>query len=324
MQAQQITSFAEKSPEIKDHLGRSFRSLRLSLTSRCNFACTYCAGDLPRPGQRALRSAAEMLRMILPVVEEAGIESIRLTGGEPTLYPELASLIELLRKNGIAEVQLTTNGFSLARNAMSLADAGLTSVNVSLDGADRQSFLKMTKRDLFDQVVEGIRASAAILPTKVNATLVTGKNTDQVLPLFYLARELGTPLRYLELMAMGPMHHQARDLIFTEREILATIARDFRFTPVPRAPSATARYWQTEDGTRFGIIANESAPFCSDCDRLRMDSEGKIYGCLSDDTGVQTAGASRAGVREALREALARKQDVRFKGSTRSMLEIGG
>lgn len=321
---QALKTTARQIPAIEDHLGRSFRSLRLSLTSRCNFACTYCVGDQPVTSKRGSLPASEMLRMILPVVEEAGIESIRLTGGEPTLYPELLTLIRMLRDRGIGEVQLTTNGFSLLKLARPLADAGLTSLNVSLDGADRESFLRMTRRDLFARVLQGIELSASILPTKLNAAIVAGKNTDQVLPLFYLARSLGVTLRYLELMAMGPMHHTAQDLIFTEREILTTLGRDFSFTPVPRAPSATARYWQTEDGTRFGIIANESAPFCSDCDRLRMDSSGRIYGCLSDDTGIQVNRASRTEIREALREALSRKQDVRFKGSTRSMLEVGG
>jgi cyclic pyranopterin phosphate synthase len=279
---------------------------------------------MPAQKPRSFVPADELLEMILPVAEEAGIESIRLTGGEPTLYPELEKLIGLLRNAGIAEVQLTTNGFSLARQAGVLTEAGLTSINISLDGADRESFRRMTRRDQFDTVVEGIKAAASRIPAKLNATIVAGKNTDQVVPLFYLARSLGTPLRYLELMAMGPMQHQAQSLVFTEKEILSAIASEVRFSPVPRLPSATARYWKTEDGFQFGIIANESAPFCSDCDRLRMDSEGKIYGCLSDEAGVQVKGATRSELRLALAEALSRKQNVRFKGSARTMLEVGG
>lgn len=317
---------------IKDKYGRSFRTLRVSLLQHCNLGCVYCvAGDdelkqANASGHKGSLPVDELLSIIGRLRASLPLETIRLTGGEPLLYPGLDSLVKGIRTIGIPVVRLTTNGFLLERLALPLKEAGLDALNVSLDAVDEDVYFRMSRRHSVARIIAGIDAAiAAGLKVKINTVVMKGMNDSQLLPLLEFAFSRGLRIRFLEVMAMGHLHDHAGRYLVTQEEILETIGSRYQLTPQPRAASATARYWNTEEGHCFGIIANETEPFCSDCDRLRLDSSGHIYGCLSSNKPIGLDLAETAADWEGkLEQALAQKQPLRFVGSDLSMLRIGG
>jgi len=316
--------------EIKDQYGRTFRTLRVSLLQHCNLGCVYCvAGEEEVKQANAVRESlpvGDLLATIRRLRDQLPLETVRLTGGEPLLYPGLATLIRGIHDMGIGAVRLTTNGFLLERMAPSLKEAGLDALNVSLDAIDEAVFVQMSRRHSVDRIIRGIDAAlAAGLKVKINSVMMRGLNDSQLLPLLEFAFDRGLTIRFLEIMAMGHLHDQAGRYLITQDEMLRIIGEKYRFTAEPRAASATARYWTTEEGHRFGIIANESEPFCRDCDRLRLDSSGHIYGCLSSNLPITLpADGSQEEWTRRLELALAQKQELKFVGSDLSMLYIGG
>jgi cyclic pyranopterin phosphate synthase len=317
---------------ITDRYGRSFKTLRVSLTSSCNLACLYCVeegaqGSIKKSGDNETLRLEEYLNIIKSIHESVGLETIRLTGGEPLLYKKIAELITGIKEIGIPEVKITTNGTLLARMASQLSDAGLDSANVSLDAANAESFQNMTRRKNIEKVIEGIdEAIKCGINIKINSVIMKNVNDDQVLPLLRFASERNLVLRYLELMKMGHLYDKHNSFFFSQAEILKEILLYHKINPLERGPGATARYWKTNSGQTFGIIANESEPFCHDCTRLRLDSYGNVYGCLSNSNGIQISHVigKKAERDKTLRMALAQKQDVRFSGSEISMKYIGG
>jgi cyclic pyranopterin phosphate synthase len=227
---------------------------------------------------------------------------------------------------GIRQISLTTNGSLLERKAAELKQAGLESINVSLDAVDEAIFVQLSRRNSAARVIRGIDAAlGAGLSVKLNAVIMKGMNAQEILPLLEFAFTRGITIRFLEVMAMGHLYHHSECFLVRRQEILRIIGEQYALTQLGREPSATAQYWLTDRGQRVGIIANESEPFCRDCDRLRLDSSGQIYGCLSSNHPITLGiGEAAAGWEEKLREALAQKQAVRFTGSELSMLEIGG
>jgi cyclic pyranopterin phosphate synthase len=325
---------------IRDKYGRTFRTLRVSLLSHCNLGCVYCVAGEPGVsegqggsegmgvGERLGRSpgAPELLEIIRRLHGQLGLETVRLTGGEPLLYSGLVGLVEGLRSMDIPRIKLTTNGSLLERKAVALKQAGLQSINVSLDAVDEEAFARMSRRNLVERVVRGIDAALDTgLAVKVNAVVMKGMNDEQVLPLLEFAFKRGITIRFLEVMAMGHLYHHSERYLVTQQDILRMIGERYELTPLERESSSTARYWVTDRGQRFGIIANESEPFCRDCDRLRLDSSGRIYGCLSNNHPIALgSGESAAEWDGKLRQALGQKQALRFTGSELSMLQIGG
>ncbi len=313
--------------EIKDWLGRSFSTLRVSLLSACNLGCVYCTlgeySDKPKKNQRP---AADFLDNIARLHKVLSLDTIRLTGGEPLLYHDLPALIAGIQDLGIRQIKLTTNGFMLERLALPLKEAGLQAVNVSLDAVEESVFCQMSKRRGLHRVLAGIGAAqAAGLEVKLNAVILRDLNENQILPLVRYAFSRNIRIRFLEVMAMGHLHEQADRYLVTQEEILNTLATEFTFKRVVREVSATATYWQTPMGNQFGMIANESEPFCGNCNRLRLDAQGNIYGCLSSDHPISIQPADSPEVlREKLVQALAQKQVAKFTGSSLSMLQIGG
>jgi cyclic pyranopterin phosphate synthase len=319
-------------PVIRDQYGRSFKTLRISLLNHCNLGCLYCvAGDdmvktANAEGKDNVLAISDLLAIIARLHELLGLSTIRLTGGEPLLYHGLPELIRGIHELGIPAIKLTTNGFLLARLAEPLKAAGMASVNVSLDAVDEAVFYRMSRRHAVSRVIGGIDAALkAGLDVKINSVIMRDINDGQILPLLDLAFSRHCRIRFLEVMAMGHLHDQAEKYLVSQEEILSVIARRYSFSPIGRMAGATARYWQTDEGHQFGVIANESEPFCSDCDRLRLDSSGRIYGCLSSNHPImlneqedETIWAGK------LQQALQQKQAVRFTGSDLSMLEIGG
>lgn len=314
---------------LNDPYGRKFKTLRVSLLNTCNLNCFYCtmgSEDDINFDHRPQKSALFFSEIISRLHNQLDLETIRLTGGEPLLYRELPELIRNLKLIGIPKISMTSNGYLLQRQAVALAEAGLQSINVSLDAMDEVSFYKMAKRKHLDRVLSGIEAALALgIEVKLNAVIMKGMNEEQIIPLVDYAFDKNIPIRFLEIMSMGHLHHESDKYLFSQQQLLDTIATKYQFKRLPRIASATSNYWQTSAGNTFGIIANNSEPFCSDCSRLRLDAEGNMYGCLSNNHPIEMNPADNDYLlQEKLQLAMSQKQLHHFVGSELSMLQIGG
>jgi GTP 3',8-cyclase len=317
-------------PLIRDKYNREFKTLRVSLLSKCNLSCVYCTmGEdevKENNSQETIAPSQQLLQTIQQLHGILHLETVRLTGGEPLLYHELIPLIKGIKDTGIRKIKITTNGFLLERMALPMKEAGMQSINVSLDAVDEDIFFLMSKRNHVKKVLDGIDAALASgLQVKINAVIMKGINENQVLPLLAFAFERNIPIRFLEIMAMGYLHDTSGKYLFTQEEILNCIAQKYDFEKIERTAAATANYWKTSEGKTFGIIANESEPFCHDCNRLRLDSSGNIYGCLSSNHPIALNNKDEeAALISKLQQAMDQKQPVKFIGSDLSMLHIGG
>lgn len=322
--------------KIEDSLGRRFEKLRISLLNSCNFSCVYCVSEEggETSAKESLRIASdeqldpdEFTRLIAAVHRLTNLKSIRLTGGEPLLYHNLYPLVNNIRKIGISDIRLTTNAFFLKENAEKLFDAGVTSVNISVDAIDEDIFSKIARHSNTVRVFQGIEAAVKTgMNVKLNAVIMRGKNDCQIIPLLDYATSLGIKIRFLELMKMGHLYHSKNELFFPEKEILDIIQAKYTISELPRKHAETAHYWRTSKDGIFGIIANESTPFCHDCNRLRMDSRGYFFGCLSNAHGEKLTPFIHDDeqLTEKLKGLLRLKQPVKFHGSELSMRNIGG
>ncbi|MFK7900627.1 MAG: GTP 3',8-cyclase MoaA [Cyclobacteriaceae bacterium] len=317
---------------IKDFLGREFKTLRVSLTNSCNLACNYCVEENPTTEIHTIGEkteipldAHELIECITAIHKTNPLETIRLTGGEPLLFKKIDYLLAELVAQQVKNIKLTTNGVLLDQFAERLAQAGVKKINVSLDAIDPGVFFRVTRRKNITKVFKGIDAALeAGIEVKINMVVMKGVNDGQILPMMNYAREKDCIIRFLELMQMGHMNHQYDEYFFSEKEMLQTIGKNH--FKIEREKSATANYWLTEEGQTFGIISNTSTPFCHDCNRLRLDSFGNIFGCLSNPKGfnVHQAIHNPQEMESLLVQALDQKQATHFTGSKLSMQHIGG
>lgn len=315
---------------LEDVHRREFKKLRISLINICNLGCVYCttgseiSNEVSPP--KSKYPVDQLLLKISQLHQHLNLESIRLTGGEPLLYHDLFALIAGINKLGIEDISITTNGFLLGRMALKLREAGLKSANISLDAIDEEKFYQISKRKGVHKVLNGIdEANRSGIKVKINSVLMKGLNDDQIFPLLKFAFARNLQLRFLEVMAMGHLHHKAEQYLFKQEDLLNLISSKYNIEKLKRKPSSTANYWRTDEGHTFGIIANESAPFCSDCNRLRLDSQGNIFGCLSSNTPISIKDVlDNDTLQQKLQLAMRQKQQLKFAGSELSMLEIGG
>lgn len=318
---------------IMDATDRHFKKLRVSLTHECNYACVYCADDIKKDtssayniaGSKTIKST-ELIEIIKKLHTELQLDAIRFTGGEPLLHPRIRSIIAAIYDLGIANIGMTTNGHLLYNKAKDLYEAGLQSVNISLDAITSESFKSMSLRDGLQNVLRSIDTCLNVgLTVKLNTVVVADKNHDQILPLLKFAMEKNIIIRFLELMHMGPLYKHGKTMLFSSAQMLETIGSEYPVEVLPRETGATADYWSVGGKKTFGIIANDSSPFCSDCNRLRLDSYGNLYGCLSSLVPVPvSSGTSIPELRSALQLAITHKQPARFTGNPRTMQSIGG
>ncbi|MFC5696314.1 GTP 3',8-cyclase MoaA [Pseudomonas sp. GCM10022186] len=321
---------------IVDRQGRRFRNLRISLTAACNYACTYCVPDGKRlvAAQDEL-SAQAMVRGVAYLIEAAGIERLRITGGEPLVSPKLDPFLHEVSKLGLDDISLTSNGQLLSRKLPLLLDCGIRRLNISLDTLDAGEFRAIARGGDLATVLKGLEeARAAGLKIKINMVPLRGKNLDQVLPLLDYCLERGFELRFIELMRMG---HLARDPnAFHQQfvgleELLALIRTTHEFVQADAPLDATALRYRVPGEGYFGVIANESVPFCRTCSRLRLSSTGWLHGCLSSsnrhyigDLLEKPRHEALPALQRLLVKALADKQDVAFSGGVTVMKIIGG
>ena len=326
---------------LHDGHGRRITDLRVSVTDRCNFRCQYC---MPAEGmpwlERAEILSFEEIERLVDLMTRLGIEDVRLTGGEPLArrdFPLLASMLAGIP--GIRDLSLTTNGYLLERDASALAAAGIQRVNVSIDSLQRDRFFQITRRDALPQVLRGLRAIAdqpAIDRVKVNALGIRGFTEEEILPFCELARSSGIQVRFIEFMPLDADHAWSRDQVLTGEEIRSVIESRFELVPEPREPSATARVHRFADGLgEIGFVNPVSQPFCADCNRIRLTSDGKLRTCLfsmneTDLRDPMREGASDAELERLIRKAVWRKElkhrinQPGFVQPERTMSAIGG
>lgn len=321
---------------IVDRQGRRFRNLRVSLTAACNYACSYCVPDGKRlvAAQDEL-SAEALVRGVAYLIEAAGIERLRITGGEPLVSPKLEHFLREVSQLGLADISLTSNGQLLSRKLPLLLECGLKRINVSLDTLDPQAFRRIARGGDLPTVLQGLEeARAAGLKVKINMVPLHGQNHEQVLPLLDYCLERGFELRFIELMRMG---HLARDgasfqqQFYGMADLLAAVASRYEYIQAAAPVDATALRYEIPGHGFFGVIANESVPFCRTCSRLRLSSTGWLHGCLSSsnrhyvgDLLDKPRHQALPALQRLLMRALADKQDIAFSGGVTIMKIIGG
>ena len=327
---------------LTDRFGRVITYIRVSVTDRCNLRCLYCMPEegMPWFGGPELLNYDEMVR-ILAVGARLGLRKVRITGGEPLVRPGLPELIARLRDlPGVSALAMTTNGVLLAQHAQELCDAGMQSLNISLDTLRRDRFLQMTRRDLFDRVWEGIEKAAALpfRKIKLNAVLARGFNDDEILDFVRLTRERPFEIRFIEPMPLGPADFWQRSRVVPVPEVLERIRREEEIEEldVPQDTRGPARLYQLRGGRGVvGLISPVSREFCQLCNRIRLTADGKLRGCLMADGELDFRAALRGGADEAeieglFLQAMARKperhfiNDEEFVTPGRSMSQIGG
>jgi cyclic pyranopterin phosphate synthase len=292
-----------------DRLQRPLQELRLSVTDRCNFRCTYCmprevfGPDHPFLPRAEILSFEEMAR-ITRILAARGVNKVRLTGGEPLLRYDLEKLVAMLATIPDLEITLTTNGVLLPKKAAALRQAGLKRLNISLDALDDDSFQRMSDTTYrVAEVLDGIEAAqtAGFEGIKVNAVIRRGVNQHAILPLAEYARAQGITLRFIEFMDVGNHNQWQLDEVVTAREIAELIETRWPSTPLPaNNPSEVSRRYRYQDGAgEWGIIASVTEPFCRGCNRLRLSTDGQLYTCLFASCGHDLKSRLRSSMSDA-------------------------
>ncbi|HEY2917324.1 MAG TPA: GTP 3',8-cyclase MoaA [Candidatus Limnocylindrales bacterium] len=305
----------------RDLLGRALHDLRISVTDRCNFRCTYCMpeevfGRDYRFLPRAELLSYEEIRRLAEAFVALGVRKLRLTGGEPLVrrgLPDLVAMLAALRAPDGSELDLTltTNGSALQQLAAPLAEAGLRRITVSLDALDDELFGRINGVDFpVRRVLDGIAAAraAGLAPIKVNMVVKRGLNQASILPMARWARAEGLILRFIEFMDVGTTNGWRLDDVVTAADIVAMVGAEMPLEPLPaQYAGEVASRWRYADGTgEIGVIASVSQPFCGDCTRARLSAEGQLYTCLFSATGHDLRGPLRAGAADAdLRDLVA-------------------
>jgi cyclic pyranopterin phosphate synthase len=326
---------------LRDSWGREIRSLRVSVTDKCNFRCRYC---MPAEGldwlERDELLTFEEIERLVRVLASMGVDEVRLTGGEPLVRRELPVLVGLLAATpGVRDLSLTTNGVLLDRLAQPLVEAGLRRLNVSLDSLSHVRFAEITRRDALDRVLAGLAEAERhpeLRPIKVNCVAIKGFTEEEVPALAELARRRPYVVRFIEFMPLDADEAWREDDVLSGGEIRELIEERWPLEEIPAKPSSTARRFRFADGAgEIGFVNPVSEPFCSSCDRIRLTADGQLRTCLFSrrEWDLKTPlrdGASDEELASLLRFAVRHKElkhkisDPGFVRASRSMSQIGG
>jgi len=330
---------------LRDKLGRPLRTLRVSVTDRCNFRCFYC---MPPDQDIEFLSRSEILtyeeiERVVRILVPLGVEKVRITGGEPLVRKGIDELVKRLTEiEGLRDIALTTNGYRLKEFAQRLVEAGLRRITVSLNTLKEERFNFISGGMSLHQVLDGIERilEAGIRVVKVNSVIVRDINDDEITDLAEFCRQRGIILRFIEYMDVGTLNRWTPVQVFSAQEILQRMASVYSFEPLGRRGDETAlRFKYTDMDLEFGVIASVTMPFCSSCSRLRLSSDGTLYTCLFSDRGLNIKEYLRGGhedgtIARLIRDLWGKREDryseIRF-GSFESfspnkveMFRIGG
>ncbi len=326
---------------LVDSWGRAIRSVRVSVTDKCNFRCRYC---MPAEGLEWLPRAEvlsfEEIARLARVLAAMGVDEVRLTGGEPLVRRELPVLVRMLAETpGVRDLSLTTNGTLLDRLAGPLVEAGLRRINVSLDSLSHVRFAEITRRDALDAVLRGLEEAERhpeLRPIKVNCVAIKGFTEEEVPALAELARRKPYVVRFIEFMPLDADESWRGDQVLTGGEIRVLIEEHWPLVELPAKQSSTARRFRFADGAgEIGFVNPVSEPFCSSCDRIRLTADGQLRTCLFSrkEWDLKTPlreGAGDEELAQAIRFAVRHKElkhrinEPGFVRASRSMSQIGG
>ena len=322
-------------------MGRTIVNLRISVTDRCNFRCTYCmpADNVEFMDRSNLLSFEEILRVVT-VASGLGINRIRLTGGEPLMRKDLPTLIKMISEvEGINDVALTTNAFFLKDQAQSLRNAGLKRLNVSLDALDPEKFRDVNRRDCLQAVLDGLDTARKVgfKSIKINAVAVRNFSESEIMGLIEYGRSDGFEVRFIEFMPLDSDKVWERDKVLFGHEIVELIKEKYELVPVDNSLEIgpASEYTFADGKGKIGIITAVSNPFCDHCNRIRMTADGKLRTCLfsADETNLKDmirSGESNANIAETIRQAVLVKEPGHkinlddFERPDRAMHAIGG
>ena len=328
---------------LVDSFGRVHRDLRISLTDKCSLRCTYCmpADGIPWIPKESVLTAEEIERVVR-VAAGLGVRTVRLTGGEPLISPNLIEIVRRLASvegpDGPVEVAMTTNGIRLPDFIPGLEEAGLARLNISIDTLDPDRFFQLTRRDRLIDVLAGIEAArrSRLGPLKLNAVVMRGVNEDEVVHLVEFAVERDAEMRFIEHMPLDLGHTWDRGEMVPREEILGSLRKKFVLEPIPGRGGAPAESFTIDGGpARVGVIASVTAPFCASCDRMRLTADGQLRNCLfaREELDIRSAlreGADDQAITKILRASVAGKRaghgidEPGFVQPERGMNAIGG
>lgn len=328
-------------PKLTDGIGRTIVNLRISVTDRCNFRCTYCmpADNVEFMPRDKLLTFEEITRVV-QIVSSLGINRLRLTGGEPIMRKDLPVLIRMLAQvQGIDDVAMTTNAFFLKDHAEALKEAGLKRLNISLDALDPEKFRHVNRRDCLKEVLEGIKVSAEVgfKSIKINAVAMRNFSETEIMRLIEMGRSDGFEIRFIEFMPLDSDQTWERDKVLFGHEIIDLIRKKYELVPVENSLEiGPASEYDFADGKgRVGIITAVSNPFCDHCNRIRMTANGKLRTCLfstheTDLKDLIRGGASNEDISKTIQSAVLIKEPGHkinlddFERPQRAMHAIGG
>ena len=324
--------------ELVDTFGRVHRDLRIAVTDRCNFRCQYCMpveGMTWMPRDEIL-TFEEIERIAGLLVRRYGVDSIRLTGGEPTVRAHLPRLVAMLAALDV-DLAMTTNGATLRLVADDLAAAGLRRINISLDSLRRDRFIELTRRDELDRVLDGIEAAraAGFDPVKINVVLMAGINDDEIIDFVEFGRSKGLVIRFIEFMPLDADERWGVDRVVPLRTVVETIDAEYPIEPLVRTSAPASRYRYRDGGGEVGVIATVTEKFCDTCDRIRLTADGQFRNCLFAVSDYDLRGALRSGASDdelasIIEGAVGAKwaghgiDTVHFIRPKRNMSQIGG
>ena len=284
--------------ELVDTFGRVHRDLRIAVTDRCNFRCQYCMTEegmvwMPREG---LLTFEEIERIAKLAVDRYNVDSIRLTGGEPTVRAHLSRLVRKLSALNV-DLAMTTNGVSLPLVAEELRDAGLKRLNISLDSLDKARFLELTRRDDLERVLQGIDAAidAGFAPVKINVVLMNGINDDEIVDFARFGRDKGVMVRFIEFMPLDADEQWGPERVVPLQRVIDEIHAEFPIEAIERTSAPATRYRYLDGQGEVGVIATVTEKFCDTCDRIRLTADGQFRNCLFAVSDYNLRDAMRGG-----------------------------
>jgi GTP 3',8-cyclase len=291
---------------LTDTFGRPLKDLRISVTDRCNFRCTYCMpaeiyGERYEFLPKAELLTFEEISRLTRILVRNGAAKVRITGGEPLVRAEIETLIASLSQiDGVADLTLTTNAYLMEQKAQLLKDAGLQRVTISLDSLDDEVFRNMNGRGFGTaKVLQGIDAAekAGLAPIKINAVVQKGVNDHTIVELARYFKDRGHIVRFIEYMDVGNRNGWRLDHVVSADEIVSMIDAEMPLEPFERSyrGEVAMRYRYRDGGGEIGVIASVTQPFCGDCTRLRLSPEGSVYTCLFASKGTDLRGPLRSG-----------------------------
>jgi len=335
------STIEQKKPKLVDGMGRHIINLRISVTDRCNFRCTYCmpADNVEFMDRDKLLTFEEITR-VANIVSGLGIHRLRLTGGEPLMRKDMHVLIGMLSKvEGIDDIAMTTNAFFLKDQARRLREAGLQRLNISLDALDPEKFKHVNRRDCLQQVLDGLAEASKVgyKAIKINAVAMRDFSESEIMRLIELGRSDGFEIRFIEFMPLDADQMWERDKVLFGSEIIDLIKQKYELIPIKNSLEVgPASEFNFADGKgKIGIITAVSNPFCDYCNRIRMTADGKLRTCLFSTREHNLKDLLRSGktdeeIAETIRQAVLIKEPGHkinlddFERPTRAMHAIGG